>query len=427
MWLQKFDTLMEDRNTAKLNAMMKKAHDKKRKEHPNDANEKELSSKNKPEWSNVPEEEWEINILEKNKECPWWETLRSKRRRSTRLNKTTTPEKIKQTNHSGVQEGTNNHGGIPNKTASIDNSQRAEKAKLSRGERARRRQLQREKEAKIEDFLRGRNASENASSTEHQDATPKTASIKDVRASSQSNNNLHHDAKSDDFLRGRCASENESSAEQQNATPMTASVKDVHASAQCKKRNLSKSCTLTEDGHMTSGRVTLDLPPFPAKLGIRVEYNSTFGYPEIKYVIPNLPLASQIPLDFQKDCFITSIESDLSGRVTPTSVKHCGEIFDSARRHYVKRDGWKVEVNFAKNPMALAWLSLEEDSCGTAADSSSSSSTIVRYPSTAANHTLTTKRRHPSTTAPHRPSMTIPHPSSMATPYLLSNTTPHPP
>ena len=101
---------------------------------------------------------------------------------------------------------------------------------------------------------------------------------------------------------------------------------------------------------LTSGCVMLTLPPLPQKLGLVVEFNPIFGYPEVKRVSIESPLIQQIPENFWTETFITSIEVDDRWSFVPESVQHCIDIFTSARRRDAQT---RLIVNFAKNPMAI--------------------------------------------------------------------------
>ena len=112
-------------------------------------------------------------------------------------------------------------------------------------------------------------------------------------------------------------------------------------------RLLNQPCTVI-DGFLTSGYITLTLPPLPAKLGLYIEFNNIFGYAEVKHVQESSPIVSQIPVDFRTDCFITSIESESLGCIVPESAKQCAETINSARLFWEHTD---IKINFAKNPL----------------------------------------------------------------------------
>ena len=114
---------------------------------------------------------------------------------------------------------------------------------------------------------------------------------------------------------------------------------------------LNQPCTII-DGQMTSGYITLNLPPLPTKLGIMIEYNPIFSFIELKNVSDTSPIALQIPMNFRTNCFITSIETKDEGCVIPTSAEEFIDVILSVR---ACKDGSRrsVVVTFAKNPMVL--------------------------------------------------------------------------
>ena len=110
-------------------------------------------------------------------------------------------------------------------------------------------------------------------------------------------------------------------------------------------------CTIM-NGKMTSASVTMKLPPLPQKLGLFLEFDPVFGFVELKFTSLASPILAQIPVDFRKDSFITSIESndfDL-GYVVPMSGRHCVDTLAMARKGEGEK---KVVINFAKNPSVI--------------------------------------------------------------------------
>ena len=126
--------------------------------------------------------------------------------------------------------------------------------------------------------------------------------------------------------------------------------KDVHAASKSNNKLLNQPCTIM-DGTMTSGFITLTLPSLPTLLGLKIDYNEIFCFPELMEVSNTSPIATQIPIGFRSGSLITSIESKELGCVIPKSSQHVSEVLNDMRS---QREGTQtICVNFSKNPMSL--------------------------------------------------------------------------
>mmetsp|Transcript_4232 Transcript_4232/g.9547 ORF Transcript_4232/g.9547 Transcript_4232/m.9547 type:complete len:724 (+) Transcript_4232:7176-9347(+) len=75
-------------------------------------------------------------------------------------------------------------------------------------------------------------------------------------------------------------------------------------------------------------QLILTLPPPNTKLGILLDNNTTLGMPELKSVAMNSPIRKQIPLQYQKDCCIVSLKSEMIGHlhIQPKTAQECADI-----------------------------------------------------------------------------------------------------
>ncbi|KAL9182342.1 hypothetical protein ACHAXT_012994 [Thalassiosira profunda] len=283
-------------------------------------------------------EAWEANILEREARKPWWKGLRPPKpeptpptRRSARLSNKASPAKEEELEEAEC---------IPEVSP----------AALAREERAKRRQARYGGVAE-ESPPRKKRALGNSKMEFHWSKDELIDRFLKVRTSAVARQS--GDGNEENSSGGALTPSKALDLPKVAPKKASYSEKDVEAAAVSNTKMLNQPCTI-HDGKMSSGFITLTLPPFPTRLGIAIDFNPMFNFAELKEVQSNSPIAMQIPVEFRKDCFITSIESPRLGCVVPESQGHCVELLNKARGEgtLIQKEA-RVIINFAKNPVVM--------------------------------------------------------------------------
>jgi len=96
--------------------------------------------------------------------------------------------------------------------------------------------------------------------------------------------------------------------------------------------------------------VKLTLPPPGVKLGILLNDCPILSLPELKKLAEDSPLCPQIPLSFQTNCIILSLESRTIGYAEPKNARQCATLIAMAREDY----GNQLEVVLLQKNMTEA-------------------------------------------------------------------------